>query len=81
MDQPVAILVDPCFFIMGRGLSWRNFDFLLLGAVVLASAFGVVMIRSAIAGNEVLAISTSRQIYFALLGVVLIFILASIDYR
>ena len=82
MGQPVAIQVNPCFFIMEqRGLSWRNFDFLLLGAVILASSFGVVMIRSAIAGNEVLAISTSRQIYFALLGVVLIFILASIDYR
>ncbi|NWF65276.1 MAG: rod shape-determining protein RodA [Chloroflexi bacterium] len=66
---------------MSRGLSWRNFDFLLMGAVVLASAFGVVMIQSAIAGNEVLLVSTSRQVYFALLGVVLIFILASVDYR
>lgn len=66
---------------MTRGLSWRNFDFLLLGAVLLASAFGVVMIQSAIAGNEVLLVSTSRQVYFALLGVVLIFVLASIDYR
>jgi len=25
---------------MIRGLSWRNFDFLLLGAIVLATAFG-----------------------------------------
>lgn len=66
---------------MARGLSWRNFDFLLLGAVTLASSFGVVMIRSAIAGNEVLAVSTARQVYFALLGIVLIFILSSIDYR
>ncbi len=66
---------------MVRGLSWRNFDFILLGAVILASSFGVVMIRSAIAGNEVLAVSTSRQVYFALLGVALIFILSSIDYR
>lgn len=66
---------------MSRGLSWKNFDFILLGAVVLASAFGVVMIQSAIAGNEVLLVSTSRQIYFAILGVALIFILAAIDYR
>jgi rod shape determining protein RodA len=66
---------------MTRGLSWRNFDFILLGTVVLASAFGVVMIQSAIAGNEVLLISTSRQVYFALIGIVLIFFLASIDYR
>lgn len=66
---------------MERGLSWRNFDFLLLGAVVLASSFGVVMIRSAIAGNEVLQPLVLRQVYFAILGVVLIFFLASIDYR
>lgn len=66
---------------MERGLSWRNFDFLLLGAVVLASAFGTVMIRSAIAGNEVLQPLILRQVYFAILGVALIFLLASIDYR
>ena len=66
---------------MNRGLSWRNFDFLLLGAIVLASAFGTAMIRSAIAGNEILQPLTLRQVYFALLGVTLIFIVASIDYR
>ena len=66
---------------MTRGLSLRNFDFLLLGAVVLASAFGTVMIRSAVAGNEVLQPVIIRQVYFALLGVVLIFLVASIDYR
>ena len=31
---------------MTRGLSWRNFDFLLLGAVVLASAFGIAQTQS-----------------------------------
>ncbi|MBL8050578.1 MAG: rod shape-determining protein RodA [Anaerolineales bacterium] len=66
---------------MTRGISWRNFDFLLLGAIVLASAFGTVMIRSAVAGNEVLQPLILRQVYFALLGVVLIFLVASIDYR
>ena len=69
------------FITMDRGLSWRNFDFLLLGAVILASAFGTVMIRSAIAGNEILQPLIARQVYFAILGVVLIFVLASIDYR
>jgi rod shape determining protein RodA len=66
---------------MTRGLSWRNFDFLLLGAVVLASSFGTAMIRSAVAGNEVLQPLIIRQVYFALLGVVLIFLVGSIDYR
>jgi rod shape determining protein RodA len=64
-----------------RGLSWRNFDFLLMGAVVLASAFGVMMIRSAIAGNTDLAGYDSRQAYFALAGTVVIVLLASIDYH
>jgi len=66
---------------MSRGLSWRNFDFILLGAVILASAFGTAMIRSAVAGNEVLQPLITRQIYFAILGVTVIFTVASIDYN
>ena len=66
---------------MLRDLPWRYFDFWLLGAVVLASAFGTTMIRSAVAGNEVLLPLINRQIYFALLGVVVIFVVAAIDYR
>jgi rod shape determining protein RodA len=64
-----------------RGLSWRSFDFLLFGAAVLASAFGAMMIRSAIAGNANLAGYDTRQVYFAIAGAVVIVILASIDYR
>jgi rod shape determining protein RodA len=64
-----------------RGLSWRNFDFLLLGAVVLASAFGTMMIRSAVAGNEDLAGYDIRQAYFAVAGTIVIILLASIDFR
>ncbi len=66
---------------MTRGLSWRNFDFILLGAIVLASSFGTVMIRSAVAGNEVLLPLILRQVYFALLGVLLIFLVGSVDYH
>ena len=66
---------------MTRGLSWRTFDFILLGAIVLASSFGAVMIRSAVAGNEVLQPLIMRQVYFAILGVVLIFLVGSVDYR
>ncbi len=66
---------------MLRSLSWRYFDFWLLGAVVLATAFGTTMIRSAVAGNEVLVPLINRQIYFALAGLVLIFVVAAIDYR
>lgn len=66
---------------MLRDISWRYFDFWLLGAVVLATAFGTTMIRSAVAGNEELLPLINRQIYFALAGLVLIFIVAAIDYR
>ena len=34
---------------------WKHFDFWLFGTVVILTIFGVVMIRSAIAGNENLA--------------------------
>lgn len=66
---------------MLKEISWRYFDFWLLGAVVLATAFGTTMIRSAVAGNEVLEPLINRQIYFALLGLVVIFAVAAIDYR
>jgi rod shape determining protein RodA len=66
---------------MLKDISWRYFDFWLLGAVVLATAFGTTMIRSAVAGNEELVPLINRQIYFAFLGIVLIFVIAAIDYR
>lgn len=66
---------------MLKDISWRYFDFWLLGAVVLATAFGTTMIRSAVAGNEGLVPLINRQIYFALVGIVLIFVVAAIDYR
>ena len=66
---------------MLRNISWRYFDFWLLGAVVLATAFGTTMIRSAVAGNEVLLPLVDRQIYFAFIGLALIFLVAAIDYR
>jgi rod shape determining protein RodA len=66
---------------MLRSTAWRYFDFWLLGAVVLATAFGTTMIRSAVAGNELLVPLINRQIYFALVGLVLIFVVGAIDYR
>lgn len=66
---------------MLRSISWRYFDFWLLGAVVLATAFGTTMIRSAVAGNEVLLPLINRQIYFAVAGLALIFLVAAIDYN
>jgi rod shape determining protein RodA len=60
---------------------WRNFDFWLFGASLFLSIFGIMMIQSAIAGNEVLAESVSRQPIFLALGVVLMLVMAAIDYH
>jgi len=64
-------------------LSWRHFDFWLLGAVALLTIFGVTMIRSAIAGNIELveANTVLKQIIFAGAGLVIMTITALIDYR
>src|SRR5215211_5250842 len=81
-DSRVAVPERPNKFLpMLRDVSWRYFDFWLLGAVVLATAFGTTMIRSAVAENEVLLPLPNRQIYFALIGLALIFLIAAIDYR
>lgn len=61
--------------------TWRHFDFWLFGTVIFLSIFGVVMIKSAVAGNETLAGYAQRQATFLGIGVVLLFIVALIDYR
>ena len=66
---------------MFRSSFWRNFDFWLLGAVILALVFGVAMIRSAIAGNENLAGLPLRQIIFGGIGFLVLILAAGIDYR
>jgi rod shape determining protein RodA len=66
---------------MFRSTFWRNFDFWLLGAVIIALVFGVTMIRSAIAGNANLAGVVSRQIIFGGIGFAVIILAAAIDYR
>jgi rod shape determining protein RodA len=66
-----------------RDISWRHFDFWLLGAVALLTIFGVTMIRSAIAGNiELIEGNTvQKQIIFAVAGFVVLMIVAMLDYR
>ncbi len=66
---------------MIRSVLWRHFDFWLLGAIVFAVAFGVAMIRSAVAGNEEIAQSVTRQIQFGILGLIVIAIVTALDYR
>lgn len=64
--------------------TWRYFDFWLLGAVALLTIFGIMMIRSSVAGNIELSTDTNlvnRQILFAVVGFVVVFVIAAIDYR
>jgi len=67
-----------------RGGFWRHFDFWLLGAVTILVIVGITMIRSALAGNFELTVTTplvNRQIIFALIGFAFLIGTASIDYR
>jgi rod shape determining protein RodA len=61
--------------------TWRHFDFWLLGTVLLLSIFGVVMIRSAVAGNVTLAGYAKRQSIFLIVGLVILFGVTLVDYR
>jgi rod shape determining protein RodA len=64
-------------------ISWRHFDFWLLGAVAILAIFGIAMIRSAIAGNIELteANAVLRQIIFVVVGFVVIMVVTAIDYH
>ncbi|MRR31547.1 hypothetical protein EG834_14750, partial [bacterium] len=66
---------------MFRSGFWRHFDFWLLGAVIVALVFGVTMIRSAIAGSISLGELPARQTIFGAIGLVVIILVAAIDYR
>lgn len=60
---------------------WRNFDYLLFGAVVFLSILGIIIIRSAIAGNAELAGNTNRQAVYFVIGMFVLFGTAILDYH
>ncbi|MEJ5201890.1 MAG: FtsW/RodA/SpoVE family cell cycle protein [Anaerolineales bacterium] len=60
---------------------WRQFDYWLFGSVVILCIFGIAMIRSAIAGNQVLAELVTRQSIYVGLGLVVVLVTAIIDYH
>jgi rod shape determining protein RodA len=64
-----------------RRIFWRRFDWTLLGLVILLSGFGILMIASALAGNQVLASWPWRQAGFLAFGLALLFVAAAVDYR
>ncbi len=63
--------------------SWRQFDWVLLGATVLLTVFGILMIRSATLGaiDPELINRVPDQIRFTIVGIVVLFALAALDYR
>lgn len=62
---------------------WRNFDFILLGTTLLLILFGILMIRSATIGaiDPDIISRVPDQIRYAIIGLVLVFALAALDYR
>ncbi|NUM47316.1 MAG: rod shape-determining protein RodA [Anaerolineales bacterium] len=61
--------------------TFRHFDFWLLGAVAVLTVFGIAMIWSSMAGNEVLLEVFPRQIIFSLVGFGVVIAVASVDYH
>jgi rod shape determining protein RodA len=60
---------------------WRRFDWALLGALLLLSAYGVVMIYSATIDTPGVGEPVQRQVLYLGVGVVLMLLVASVDYR
>lgn len=66
---------------MFRKEIWRQFDFWLFGAVVFLCLFGIVMIRSAIAGSPGLEGYDTRQTQFVAVGIAIIIFMTLVDYH
>ncbi len=62
---------------------WRSFDFVLFGTTLILILFGILMIRSATIGaiDTELISRVPDQIRYAIIGLVLVFVLAAVDYR
>jgi len=61
--------------------SWRNFDYLLLLGLMLLAVFGLVMIYSATINTLGLDNPLQRQTVFVAVGLAILLVTASVDYR
>jgi len=61
--------------------AWKHFDFWLFGTVVVLCIFGIAMIRSAVAGNEVLGDLVSRQMIWTGVTIGVILVVGLVDYH
>ncbi|MCP4358174.1 MAG: rod shape-determining protein RodA [Chloroflexi bacterium] len=64
-----------------RTSTWRYFDIWLVAAVLVLTAYGVLMIRSAVTGAPAFERLPLLQVRWAIIGLVIMFVFASIDYR
>ncbi len=60
---------------------WRHFDIWLAAAVLLLTAYGILMIRSAVTGAPALQQHPQTQIQWAIIGFIIMLIIAAVDYR
>lgn len=62
---------------------WRRFDYILFGTTVLLIVFGIMMIGSATRGaiDPDIINRVPDQMFYAVLGIIIVFALASMDYR
>ena len=63
------------------GQNWRQFDWLLLAAIVILSIFGIIMINSAVQGDPELVDFPKRQAFYLGVGLVLLFVTAVFNYH
>ncbi|MFW5940556.1 MAG: FtsW/RodA/SpoVE family cell cycle protein [Chloroflexota bacterium] len=60
---------------------WRHFDLWLTAAVLLLTAYGVMMIASAVTGAPAFEDLPQRQLAYAVGGLIAMFLIAAVDYR
>jgi rod shape determining protein RodA len=60
---------------------WRHFDLWLTAAVLILTAYGVLMIRSAVTGAPAFEQYPALQVQWAVIGFVLMIGVAAVDYR
>jgi rod shape determining protein RodA len=60
---------------------WRHFDLWLAGAVLILTAYGILMIRSAVTGAPALEPLAGQQIIWAVIGFAFMIGMAAVDYR
>jgi rod shape determining protein RodA len=61
--------------------SWRNFDYVLLGVLLILAAYGATMVYSATLNTLGLEDALRRQVLFIVIGTAVLLVTASIDYR